>query len=78
MISGPQTYAKLSSVAKEFLEREIKIERPKFIPPYEYLGAGANLAPVVEKPSEIHRFLGFAASDKNVSEEFGKAIDILG
>lgn len=75
---GPKVYAELSSVARDFLAREVKIERPKFIPPYEYLSAGANLAPVIEKPSEIHKFLSFAATDKKVSEEFGKNIDILG
>lgn len=79
MISGPQTYAKLSSVAKEFLAREYKVERPKFVPPYEYLGAGANLLEKSIAPeSNIHTFLSQTALTKNVAEEFSKAIDILG
>jgi len=79
MISIPKTYPKLSSVAQEFLAREYKIERPKFVPPYEYLGTGANLLEKSEAPeSNIHTFLSQTALAKNVAEEFGKVIDVLG
>lgn len=78
MISGPQTYAKLSSVAKEFLKRKYPITRPKVVE-YEYVSAGSNLSPKPEiAESGIHNFLSQTALTKNVAEEFGKAIDILG
>ena len=77
MISGPQTYAKLSSAAKEFLKRKNPIQRPQVIQSYEYLGAGANLSKV-EEESQIHKFLSQTAITENVDKEFGKAIDILG
>ncbi len=78
MLYGPQEYAKLSSAAKEFLAREYRVERPKFVPPYEYLGAGANLTQIPAVETGIHNFLSQSALTKNVAEEFGKVIDILG
>lgn len=79
MINGPQTYAKLSSVAKEFLKRKHEIVRPKLLERYEYLGAGANLTgKAVETESQIHKFLSQSAVTETVRSEFGKAIDFLG
>jgi len=79
MISGPQTYAKLSSAAKEFLKRKNEIVRPKLVERYEYLGTGANLtSSAVESESQIHKFLSQSAVTETVSKEFGKTIDLLG
>ena len=79
MISGPQTYAKLSSTAKEFLMRKHEIVRPKLLKRYEYLGAGANLSAIpAETESQIHKFLSQSAVTETVRSEFGKAIDLLG
>ena len=41
-MNGPKVYAKLSSVAEQFLNREHNIQKPKFIPKYEYLSSGAK------------------------------------
>jgi len=79
MISGPQTYAKLSSAAKEFLMRKHPVERPKLLKRYEYLGAGANLTVnPAETESQIHKFLSQSAVTETVKSEFGKSIDLLG
>ncbi|MBO6180491.1 hypothetical protein J6O86_02245 [bacterium] len=82
---GPKVYAELSSVAKEFLARESKVEKQKFVPPYQYLGAGANLtAKVPDEVADIHKYLSPSALKKDVVEEFGnvesfaKALDIVG
>ena len=82
---GPKVYAELSSVAKDFLTREYRVERPKVVPTYEYLGAGANLtAKALEEVSDIHKYLSPSALKKDVVEEFGnaesfaKALDIVG
>lgn len=81
---GPKVYAELSSVAKDFLAREYKVESPKVAPPYEYLSAGANLtARVSDEVADIHRYLSPSALKKDVFDEFGntdsfaKALDIV-
>ena len=82
---GPKIYAELSSVAKDFLAREIKIQKAKVIPPYEYLGAGANIsAKSSDEVDDIHKYLSPCALKKDVINEFGdadsfgKIIDIVG
>ncbi len=77
MISGPQTYAKLSSVAIKFLKSKQTIVKPKVVEKYEYLAPGANIAKI-EEESQIHKFLSQTALAESVNKEFGKAIDVLG
>lgn len=77
-MNGPKVYAELSSVAKDFLAKEYRAERPKFVPPYEYLGAGANLSKMTEAVEpDIHKFLSQSAPAKVVAKEFGNIIDTL-
>ncbi len=85
-MNGPKVYARLSSVAKDFLAKEYKVDRPKFILPYEYLGTGANLTAKAseEEIADIHRYLSPSALKKDVVEEFGnadsfgKSLDLVG
>jgi hypothetical protein len=77
-MNGPKVYAKLSSVAEQFLNREHNIQKPKFIPKYEYLSSGANLPIQKAEEDSIHKFLGASAITKNIEEEFGNALDIVG
>ena len=64
---------------------EYKVERPKVVPPYEYLSAGANLtARVSDEVADIHRYLSPSALKKDVFDEFGdvdsfgKSLDLVG
>lgn len=77
-MNGPETYAKLSSVAEKFIKSTKTIERPKVVKAYEYIGEGANIQALpVEGESKVHQFLGMSAGTEEVKREFGQAIDII-